>query len=139
VVQDEIKFRGHPNVLSLHPRTLEITKENHLSARGDCIIGVGADKACADLDEAVRKGLKTAGAKVKIEIIVGSESFVINGYGDSRLSLLNENDIVIRKTHFVCPRTMSIRCDMASSDLPRGIVSLLQDSTATGLFRVSVE
>lgn len=139
MVQDEIKFRGHPNVLSLHPRTLEITKENHLSPRGDCIIGVGADKACADLNDRVRKGLKTSGGIVKIEIIVGSESFMVNGYGDSRLSLLNENDIVIRKTQFVCPRTMSIRCDMASSDLPRSMVTLLQDCAATGLFRVTVE
>jgi hypothetical protein len=139
MVEDEIKFRGHPNVLSLHARTLEITRDDHLSLRGDCIIGVGANKACADLDEAVKKGVKSAGTLIKVEIIVENESYVVSGYGDDRLSLLNKNDIVIRKTRFACPRTMSVGCDRASSDLPRSMVRLLQDSTMTGLFRVSVE
>ena len=139
MVEDEIKFRGHPNVLSLHARTLEITREDHLSLRGDCIIGVSANKACADLDEAVKKGVKSTGTLVKVEIIVDNESYVVTGYGDDRLSLLNKHDIVIRKTRFACPRTMSVGFDRASSDLPRSMVRLLRDSKKTGLFRVSIE
>lgn len=139
MVQDEIRFRGHPNVLSLHGRTLEITKDNSLSLRGDCIIGVSANKACADLDEVVKKGVSRSDAAVKVEIIVGGESYSIQGFGDSRLSLLNKHDIVIRKTRFVCPRTMSVGCDKASSDIPRSMVKLLQDKETSGLLRVSVE
>lgn len=139
MVEDEIKFRGHSNVLSLHPRTVEITREDHLSLRGDCIIGVSASKGCADLDEAVKKGLRNSGSVVTVEIIVDGESFKIRGTGDSRLSLLDKHDIVIRKTRFVCPRTMSVRCDAASSDLPKSLVKLLQENTSTGLFRVNVE
>ena len=139
MVEDEIKFRGHPNVLSLHTRTLEITKASHLSLRGDCIIGVDANKGCADLHEGVKKGLRSNDSVVNIEIVVGNECFTIKGAGDRRLSLLDEHDIVIRKTQFVCPRTMSVRCDNASSDLPRAMIKLLQDDSAVGLFRVSVE
>lgn len=137
--QDEITFHGHPNVLSLHSRTLEITKEDHLSPRGDCIIGVSASKACADLDDAVKNGIKRAGALVKIEVMVGSEHYLIQGFGDSRLSLTNRHDIVIRKTQFVCPRTLSVKCDGASIDLPRNMVLMLQDKATKGLFRVTVE
>jgi hypothetical protein len=139
VVEEEIRFRGHPNVQSLHARTLEITKDDNLSLRGDCIVGVGASKACADLDPQIRKRVQDDSAVIRIELIVGSESYSINGRGDNKLTLLNEHDIVIRKTHFVCPRTLSVGCDKASSDLPRSLVRKLQDSTMVGLLRISVE
>lgn len=139
MVQDEVMFYGHPNVQSLHGKTVEITKEAHLTLRGDCIIGVRASKACANLDETLRRRLASSGSIVRIEIIVGSEVFVINGRGDERFTLQNPHDIVIRKTSFVCPRTMSVRCDMASSDVPRNMVSMLQDKDAKGIFRITVE
>ena len=139
MVQDEVAFHGHPNVQSLHGKTVEITKDEHLTLRGDCIIGVRASKACADLDEALQRRLMQAGSVVKIEIMVGSESFAIMGAGDERLTLKNSHDIVIRKTNFVCPRTMSVKCDSASSDVPRNLVKLLQDKEARGIFRITVE
>lgn len=139
MVQDEITFWGHPNVQSLHGRTVEITKEEHLTLRGDCIIGIGASKACADLDEPLKRRLMTSNSVIKIEIMVGSEAFEIKGSGDNRLTLANPHDIVIRKTNFVCPRTLSVRCDKASSDVPRSIVKLLQNREAKGIFRITAE
>lgn len=139
MVQDEVTFYGHPNVQSLHAKTIEITKDEHLTLRGDCIIGVRANKACADLDETLKRKLRLNDSVVKIEIMVGSESFVINGKGDGRLSLENPHDIVIRKTNFVCPRTISVKCDRASSDMPRKLVKMLQDKDAKGIFRITVE
>ena len=139
MVQEEVAFYGHPNVQSLHGKTVEITKDEHLTLRGDCIIGVRASKACADLDEALRQRLMQTSSIVKIEVMVGSESFAITGAGDERLTLKNSHDIVIRKTNFVCPRTMSVKCDSASSDVPRKLVKLLQNKEAKGLFRITVE
>ncbi|HXG06488.1 MAG TPA: DUF371 domain-containing protein [Nitrososphaera sp.] len=139
MVQDEVTFFGHPNVQSLHSKALEITKDEHLTLRGDCIIGVRANKACADLDESLKQRLSSSSSVVKLEIMVGSETFVINGTGDERLSLKNPHDIVLRKTKFVCPRTLSVRCDKASSDVPRNIVKMLQDNEAKGIFRITVE
>ena len=139
MVQDEVTFYGHPNVQSLHGKTIEITKEEHLTLRGDCIIGVRASKACADLDETLRRRLCSDGSVVEIDVMVGNKSFVINGMGDMRLTLQNPHDIVIRKTNFVCPRTMSVRCDRASSDVPRDMVRMLQDKDARGIFRITVE
>jgi hypothetical protein len=139
MVQDEISFRGHHNVLSLHPRTIEITKADHLTPRGDCIVGVSASKACSDIDDAIKRRLRSDDAVLRIELLVGDESFVIHGSGDSRLSLLDRHDIVIRKTRFVCPRTLSVGCDGASSDIPRNMVRELQDDKARGIFRITVE
>ena len=139
MVQDEITFRGHPNVQLLHAKTVEITRDEYLTLRGDCIIGVRASKACADLGEPLKRRLRANDSIVKIEVMVGGEAFTIAGRGDERLSLLNPHDIVIRKTNFACPRTLSVRCDKASSDVPRKMVKLLQDSNAKGIFRITVE
>jgi hypothetical protein len=139
MVQDEVIFYGHPNIRSLHAKTIEITKDEHLTPRGDCIIGVKANKACADLDESFKHRLKSNLSVIKIEVMVGDESFIISGRGDERLSMLNSNDIVIRKTNFVCPRTMSVLCDKASSDMPRKLVRILQDQQTKGIFRITLE
>lgn len=139
VLQEEIAFFGHPNVLSLHARTVEITKEASLTPRGDCIIGVRAEKACADIDEKIKKKLAKSDSYVKIEIIVGNDSYEISGAGDERLTLQNEHDIVIRKTNFVCPRTLSVRCDKASSDIPRRMINALRNPETKGVFRITVE
>jgi uncharacterized protein len=138
MVQDDVTFYGHPNVRSLHAKTIEITKDEHLTLRGDCIIGVRANKACADLDEALKHRLKS-NSVVKIEVVVGNESFLITGMGDHRFSMLNSQDIVIRRTNFACPRTISILCDKASSEVPRRIVENLQDRETKGIFRITVE
>jgi len=139
MIQDEVTFYGHPNVRSLHSKTVEITRDDHLTLRGDCIIGVRASKACADLDQILRRRLRSNDSVVRIEIMVGDESFLINGKGDERFTLQNPHDIVIRKTGFVCPRTMSVRCDRASSDVPRKMVRMLQDTEERGIFRITVE
>jgi hypothetical protein len=139
MVQDEVTFYGHPNIQSLHAKTIEITKDEHLTLRGDCIIGVKANKACADLDESFKHRLKSNSAVVRIEIMVGDKSLLITGRGDERLSMLNANDIVIRRTNFVCPRTMSVLCDKASSDVPRKLVKILQDQETKGIFRITLE
>jgi uncharacterized protein len=139
VVQDEVTFYGHPNVRSLHSKSIEITKGAYLTPKGDCIIGIKANKACTDLEESIRRGLKSSSAIVKIEVIVEDESFNIKGRGDERLTMLNPHDIVIRRTNFVCPRTMSVLCDKASSDMPRELVRLLQHQEQKGIFRITIE
>jgi hypothetical protein len=139
MVQDEVTFYGHPNIRSFHAKTIEITKDEHLTPRGDCIVGVRANKACADLDESFKRRLKSNSSIVRIEIMVGNESFLISGMGHERLSLLNSHDIVIRKTNFVCPRTLSVLCNRASSELPRRLVDMLKDRETRGIFRITLE
>lgn len=138
-MQEEIAFFGHSNVQSFHTRTVEITKEEHLTLRGDCIIGVRATKACADIDPTIKNRLMKNDSHVTIEIMVGNDTYTIAGSGDERLTLKNTHDIVVRKTNFVCPRTLSVRCNRASSDIPRRMVQALKDPTTKGLFRITVE
>ena len=55
----EIPFSGHKNILSLHQKTLEITKDDELTSNGDCIVGVSANISCIDLPEKMKKRFKT--------------------------------------------------------------------------------
>ncbi len=135
----EIEFTGHENIRSNHQRTLEITKESHLTPRGDCIIGVNAKSSCADLPEELKIKLKNPDSKVNFSIKVGDEEFVMEGKGHPDLILSHTEDIVIRKSDFVCPRTLAINCDKASDLLPRSMVKLLQDPKTIGTFTITVE
>ena len=135
----EIEFTGHENIRSNHQRTLEITKESHLTPRGDCIIGVNAKSSCADLPEELKNKLKNSDSKVNFSIKVGDEEFVMDGNGHPDLILSHTEDIVIRKSDFVCPRTLAIKCNKASDLLPRSMVTLLQDPKTIGTFTITVE
>jgi uncharacterized protein len=139
MIQDEITFTGHPNVLSTHAKTIEITKAPTLSHRGDCIIGVNANKGCSDLKPALRNLLRKPNLLVKIDLEVGDISFTIDGRSDPRLSLLNDHDIVVRKSNFACPRTVAISCNKSSSDIPRNLVYLLRNPQMQGILRIGVE
>ena len=122
----EIPFSGHKNVLSLHKKTVEITKEPHLTVNGDCIIGVNAGIACIDLPEKFKKKAQNSNSEITFTIKVGSSSFIIHGKGSEKLTLKHKNDIVLRKSAFVCSRTLAINCDMASDDIPRTMIKKLQ-------------
>ena len=139
VVQDEIIFFGHKNVLSRHTRTLEVTKDQTLTLRGDCIIGIRADKACSDLDQILKKRLCQEGSFVRIDLIVGSNQITLSGRGSDKLILESSHDIVLRKSNFICMRTASIHCNMASSDIPRNIVCELQNPETRGILRMTAE
>ena len=135
----EIEFTGHENIRSNHQMTLEITKEPHLTPRGDCIIGVNAKSSCADLPEELKNKLKNPDSKVNFSIKVGDEEFVMEGKGHPDLILSHTDDIVIRKSDFICPRTLAIKCDKASDLLPRSMVTLLQDPKTIGTFTIVIE
>jgi len=138
VAKDVIKFRGHPNVLSTHPTTIEVTTESRLTRRGDCIIGVGASKGCAQLGIRVKDGLRRKGSKVTMRILVGSQAFQVNASGDPRLELSHPHDMVIRKSDFVSDRTLAVRADAASKDIPREMVLLLRNPEAVGSLEIEV-
>lgn len=132
-------FRGHANVLSFHKKSVEITRDGDLSHRGDCIIGVGSNKGCGHLDQRLRHAIGKDGAEIRMEIIVDELSFMILGRGNCDLLALDKRDIVIRKSSFCCPRTLSVSCDKAASDIPSDMVEKLKNPDTKGMLRIAVE
>ncbi|MDH3191300.1 MAG: DUF371 domain-containing protein [Nitrosopumilus sp.] len=135
----KIEFSGHENIRSFHQKTIEITKESHLTPQGDCIIGVNATSSCADLPEELKNKLRDPNSSVYFLIKVKEYEFLVKGRGHENLILTDTNDIVIRKSDFVCPRTLAVKCDKASDLLPREMVSLLRNPDTRGTFLISIE
>ena len=134
----EVPFLGHENILSLHEKTIEVTKDLKLTTNGDCIIGVGSNISCIDLPDKMKKKIQDPKAKISFSIIVNDKKFTINGYGSEKLSLKHTKDIVLRKSAFTCSRTIAINCDKASSDIPRNFVKILQNPNTKGSMIIEV-
>ena len=136
---DEIHFQGHQSILSLHPTTLEITKEGRLTKSGTCIIGVWSDKGCADLSKRLKKEISRDGSRLIIDLEVGENEFIIAARGGAQLPLNHPQDIVIRKSNFHCPRTVALESSAAAIDIPRRIVEELKNPRTRGTLRFGVQ
>jgi len=117
---------GHPNVLSTHRTTLMTTTDDHLSTRGDCIIAVSAEKRLRDLNSRIKEAIRHEGSTVRLIIETEGRTFTVEGKGDPRLTLSHPSDMVIRKSGYICDRTLMIRADKAACDIDNSIIELLQ-------------
>jgi hypothetical protein len=118
---------GHGNIQAIHPSTLMLTKEKHLTETGDCIIAVGADKAVADLSPKFKEKVKNPNAKLTILIEAGGLTQIIHASGAPKLILTHPTDTVIRKSDYISDRTLAINADKSSLDLPRELVEKLKN------------
>ena len=55
---EKINALGHKNVLAKHKTTLEITKDDHLTPQGDCIVAVSADRGPKEFSKDFLEALK---------------------------------------------------------------------------------
>jgi len=126
-------------VRSTHPTTIEVTTEDHLTPKGDCIVGVSASAGCAQLDSQLKEGLRREGSRVTIRMFVGPYTFEVKAEGDPRLELSHPHDIVIRKSDYVSDRTLAVHADAAARDIPREIVRQLRNPGTMGRLEIEVE
>lgn len=128
-ISEVIEAHGHPNVLATHKTTLEITREATLSKRGDCIIAVDATKAAADLSAEFKEAVKRENAEITILIEADGERETLKAKGSPLLTFKHTADMVIRKSNYVCSRTIAIRAGKAATDLSRKLIEKLRDPT----------
>ena len=118
---------GHQNIQATHKTTFEITKEAQLSRRGDCIIAVSANKTMADFSAEFKENLHKEKAKIMILIEAGDAAEVMNAFGSPRLILTHRTDMVVRKSNYICNRTLAIQADKAACDLSRKLAEKLRN------------
>ncbi len=126
-LKEVVLGRGHVNVQATHRTTLEFTREASLSKMGDCIVSVGADKSVADLNVGFKKNLATDSARLTIQVEVGELSEKIQAMGSSRLTFSHETAMVVRKSNYVCSRTLAVCADKAANDLSRSLIERLKN------------
>ncbi|MFQ5975719.1 MAG: DUF371 domain-containing protein [Candidatus Hydrothermarchaeales archaeon] len=125
---EKIVAYGHGNITSKHKTAIEITKDKEISKRADCIIGVGADKGICDLSSDFKNLARKGDSVIKAVLRVEDLEEAVTGRGHQNLSFTHKSDFVLRKSNFVCPRTLMIKADKSSRDLDRDFVKLLENS-----------
>lgn len=136
---EEIYARGHENITAKHRTTLEITRDKELTPRGDCIVGVKAEKSVRDLNQEVKSRIRN-GAELKLSLILPdyNEKIEFRAYGDKNLDLSHPSDVVIRKSTYTCPRTLAVRSEISASEINRDFVELLKDRKTVIVLRIEV-
>ncbi|TRO51261.1 DUF371 domain-containing protein [Candidatus Bathyarchaeota archaeon] len=119
--------RGHENVLSTHITTFEVTKENTLSKRGDCIVAVGATIGAIDLPVEFKKAATKKNTTITITIEADTLKEKVKAKGSPKLSFTHLTDLVVRKSDYICGRTLAINADKASVDFSRELIEKLKN------------
>ena len=118
---------GHENIRSNHRTTFEITKKSTLTKHGDCIIAVGATKGARDLHSELKEAMKREDARITIIIKAGETREIIKARGSTRLLFTHPTDMVVRRSNYVCGRTIAIKANKTARDISRKLVEKIQN------------
>ncbi len=130
---------GHENIEATHKTTFEVTKETTLTKQGDCIIAVESTKAAADLPFEFKEAARKEGAQITVTIEAGELREVVKAKGSPQLQFMHPTDLVVRKSGYVCGRTLAIRADKAASDFSRELVEKMKDPSQEITVTLAVE
>lgn len=136
---ETLQASGHPRIRASHRTTLEITKDAHLTERGECIVAVNASKGAADLSPEFARLVRNNAAQITLTIKAADLSEAITGRGHIRMTLTHPTDLVLRKSNYVCPRTLMIQANKSASDLSRRFVKVLRERTSEIIIEIVAE
>jgi len=125
-VVERIEALGHRNITAKNRTTFEVTKDCHLTKRGDCIVAVNATKGAVDLSEEFKESAIQEGARIIVVVEVGGLKEVAKGWGSPLLTFIHPTDLVVRKSSYTCGRTLMINSDKAAKDFSRELVEHLK-------------
>ena len=131
--------RGHENIEATHKTTFEVTKEATLTKQGDCIIAVESTRAAADLPFEFKEAARKEGARITVTIRAGELKEIVKAKGSPQLQFTHPTDLVVRKSSYVCDRTLAIGADKAASDFSRKLVEKLKDPNQVVKVTLAVE
>jgi hypothetical protein len=128
-----VHARGHEHVAATHASTFELTTDDWLTPAGDCILGIEADRAAADLDPAFATACRDPDARISLRLAAGGHAETVHARGDPALTLASDRSLVVRTSDHVDDRTVAVGADRAAADLDRGLVAALADGAALEL------
>jgi len=103
------------------------TRDKHVSKRGECIVAVDAEKGLLDLPEDAKKAAKSRETNIMLRLEAGDEEFTVRGKGHPGLTYTDPNDIVVRKSNYVCGRTLMVTADKVARDIPDSFKRILKN------------
>ena len=90
-------------------------------------MAVNAEKALLDLDDDIKKAARSGETVISLKLEAGGEEFTVRGRGHPGLTYTDPSDIVIRKSSYVCGRTLMVEADKAACDIPDEFRRVLKD------------
>ncbi|MEM1895607.1 MAG: DUF371 domain-containing protein [Nanopusillaceae archaeon] len=120
-----VTAKGHKLISAKHKSTLEITKENYLTEKGDCIIGISSNFSASEFPDWLKEYLKNEN-KIIIEIECENLKDKIIAMGSKYLTFKDNKSFVIRKSNYIDDRTVAIKANKAARDIDRRIIDLLK-------------
>ncbi|MFP4112326.1 MAG: HAD-IA family hydrolase [Candidatus Woesearchaeota archaeon] len=130
---------GHKNIKATHKTTLEFTKEDFLTPKGDCIIGIDADIDFAKDIPVFRKSLDLRARKlrkIKINLKHGRHSDSVIAFFNPQFS--HKEAMVVRKSAFIDKRTFAYKANKSSKELKRDIFESLRKKEEKGKLSVEI-
>ena len=126
-ITETVDADGHENIRSTHRITFEITKESTLTKRGDCVIAVGATKGAKDLSSEFKEAMKIEDVHVTVTIEAGEIREVVKARGSPQLLFTHPTDMVVRKSNYICGRTIAIKANKAARDISTKLIEKIQN------------
>lgn len=139
LLEDSFTARGHANIRATHEKTIEVTRETHLTTQGDCIAAVAAEKGLRDLPQEMRAAAKHFDSIISLSLRLDDTVFTTTGKGDPRLTWDHPTDMVARMSGYTCARTLMVHADKATIHMARSLVQQLKNPDAIVQVTVSVE
>ncbi len=118
--------RGHVNVRAKHRTTLEVTREDWLTPRGDCILGVSSEVGAAGLPGWIREAARDPGSVIVMVLCSGGVCDSVAGRGDPRITLDDPDRIVVRRSTYVDGKTLMVEASKAAAHVRRDLVEHLR-------------
>jgi hypothetical protein len=138
-IEESFFARGHPNVRSSHKTTIMVTTEEFLTSRGDCIVALKSEKGLDGLCDEIKRAAQNTEAIITFSLRVEDCLFTVSGRGDKKITMMHPTDIVVRKSEFVCDRTLMVKADKAACDVSSTLIQLLKKAEQRILVTISVE
>jgi hypothetical protein len=132
-----IMARGHGLVTLRHPTTIEITKDEDMTRKGDCIVAVGASASAFELSAELKAFLR-AGARLFVTIECAGIRDVVEATGSKEMVFWDHTSIVVRKSSYVDGRTIGILANKAAKDINRELAHQLTKPDSSVSIRLDV-
>ena len=139
IIIENIEAHGHQNISATNSATFEITKENWLTRKGDCILAIGATKGAFDLSNAFKKVASQNNAVITFYIEAGGMTVSTIGQGNTKLPFTHPMDLVGRKSNYTCNRTLMVNSEKSALDFPRELIEKLKSRMMPAKIRLTAE
>jgi len=98
-----------------------------LSTRGDCIIVVEAEMGLRDMPDEAKRLAREEDTRITFRLTVDDMVFEARGHGHPGLEYTDPVDMVVRRSSYMCGRTLMIGSDKTSLDIPEALVEVLKN------------